>query len=231
MAGIDSFAVSMLHMDGANASTVFTDEKGKAWTANGGAHIDTAQSVFGGASGYFGGASKYITTPNSGDFDLGTADWTVDYRLRTDGTPGDNNGIISASGVIGVGWAFAIDANRILKFSSSASGAWNNEVYSSGTVSDSTWTHIAFVRYGNTLTCYLNGTSSGTRNVTGYNYASAGLGMAMGRNHVNADNYYMKGWLDEVRVSKGIARWTGNFTPPTSAYSLATGFIPQMGVY
>ena len=38
----------------------------------------------------------------------------------------------------------------------------------------------------------------------------------------HSDQGYTDGWLDEVRVSKGIARWTANFTPPTSEYTKAT---------
>ena len=47
---------------------------------------------------------------------------------------------------------------------------------------------------------------------------AGGSGCVIGRFFANFDDYYFKGWIDEVRVSKGIARWTSNFTPPTQPY-------------
>ena len=75
----DIYTKSLLHFNGADASTTFTDESGKAWTASGHAQIDTAQSVFGGASGLFDGTDDYIYAADSDDWNLGTLDFTVDF--------------------------------------------------------------------------------------------------------------------------------------------------------
>jgi hypothetical protein len=53
MAVDDAYTVALLHMNGADTSTTFTDEAGTAWTAAGNAQIDTAQKVFGTASGLY----------------------------------------------------------------------------------------------------------------------------------------------------------------------------------
>jgi hypothetical protein len=81
-----SSVVSLLHFDGANASTTFTDQTGKTWSAYGGVQIDTAQSKFGGASGLFNGASDYITTPSTAELTFGAGDdsfWSLHSLMQT----------------------------------------------------------------------------------------------------------------------------------------------------
>jgi YD repeat-containing protein len=75
----DPFSVVMLHMNGADGSTTFIDDSNKIWTAAGDAQIDTAQSMFGGASAYFDGSGDYLSTPDSEDFNLGNEDFTIDH--------------------------------------------------------------------------------------------------------------------------------------------------------
>ena len=74
--------VALLHMDGADGSTTFTDVKGHAFTAAGSAQIDTAQSKFGGASGLFAGPNDDISTPSSSDFAYGIGDFTWELWVR-----------------------------------------------------------------------------------------------------------------------------------------------------
>jgi hypothetical protein len=61
----------------------------KSVTANGNAHITTAQSVFGGASGAFNGVNSYLTTPDSPDWYFGAGDFTIDFRVRFNALPGN----------------------------------------------------------------------------------------------------------------------------------------------
>jgi hypothetical protein len=82
------------------------------------------------------------------------------------------------------------------------------------TISDATWTHIAVVRNGNTITGYKDGVSGGSQ-TNAAACDSGGNGINIGRNSTE----HFNGWIDELRVSKGVARWTNNFTPHASAYS------------
>jgi hypothetical protein len=217
MALDDSYSVALLHMDGADASTTFTDESGKTWTAQGGAQIDTAQSKFGGASGLFDGTGDYASTPNSADFDFGTGNWTVDCQLRRNGTKA-YPGIIGAYNAANAGWLISLgnSDNKVRVYYNGA-----QQILTTGTLADLTWTHFAVVRSGNTMTVYFNGVADATTcDVTGDTVNSAGTGAVIGRYITDTNNYYWIGWIDEFRVSKGIARWTANFTPPTRAYGL-----------
>src|SRR5690606_34123168 len=68
---------SLLHFNGSNGSTTFTDEKGVGWTASGDAEISTAQSKFGGSSLSLDGTGDWLDASNAG-FTFGTGDFTIE---------------------------------------------------------------------------------------------------------------------------------------------------------
>lgn len=233
MAVDDSYTKALLHMDGSDASTTFTDESGKTWTANGNAQIDTAQSKFGGASGLFDGTGDWIDTPDSADFTLGSGDFTIDMWLKrgADGVTqyfcGQNN---SSATEASTSFQIALHAtNKLYSYWFWGSSAGNYEtIIGTTTVNVALgWFHVAFVRSGNTLTQYINGVADGTANLTGKTINNSSNKFALGRIGEYTSNTY-NGWIDEFRFSKGIARWTANFTPPTSAYAPAatSNFFP-----
>jgi len=193
-------------------------------TAWGNAQIDTVQSKFGGASGLFDGTGDCLSLANSADWDFGTGDWTIDFWIRRNGNQVDYAGILGAAlstptgYVIHFGSAATGTQNKI-RITSKASGVWNTELTTTAAISDATWTHIAFVRNGNTLTVYVDGVVSASKDITGYTYNSAASGLVIARLYTNIDSYYFNGWLDEFRVSKGVARWTANFSPPSAPYT------------
>jgi hypothetical protein len=66
---------------------------------------------------------------------------------------------------------------------------------------------------------YHNGVSKGTFDCTGRTFNSKGIGVIVGAVFADVTDYAnFNGHLDEIRVSKGIARWTAAFTPPTKEY-------------
>jgi hypothetical protein len=222
---VDQYTKLLLHCNGADESAVFFDEALHTVTRNGDAQIDTAQYKFNGASGLFDGTGDYLSAGDSDDWDFGTGNFTVETWLRRNGNQADYAGIISACGTAGefTGWAVVFgDAwgsttNKVL-FYSNTTGSWAANITASATVSDTTWTHIAVVRNGNTLTLYYDGVSKGTYDCTGKTFNSSNSGLVVGRFYTGIDNYYFKGHLDESRISKGVARWTANFTPPIREY-------------
>lgn len=233
MGRYDSYTKVLLHMNGADASQTFTDEIGKTWTAYGDAQIDTAQSKFGGASGLFNGSTDYVTTPNSTDFNFGTGDFTIDFWLRRDGAQAGYAGIINASTHTGIaGWSIGLGdgetANKIILATDWGGETFLQAIISSSTLADATWTHVAVVRSSNTVTMYFDGTSVGTWDTAGLSINSSGVGAMIGRAHSDLGPYY-KGHIDEMRISKGIARWTANFTPPIRAYPPLGGLFTFHG--
>lgn len=84
MAFIDTYTKLLLHCDGTDGSTTFSDNgvTGHTVTANGNAQIDTAQSKFGNASGLFDGTGDYLTIPDHADWNFGTGNFTIDAWIR-----------------------------------------------------------------------------------------------------------------------------------------------------
>lgn len=217
-------------MDGTDGSTTFTDESGKTWTARDNAQIDTAQSKFGGASGLFDGNGDFIDTPTSTDFNFGTGDFTIDFWIKFASTA-------SQQGIMGS----CADTNNIFQmwFFGNAGGGYNYkwsfywkdggtvrgwyQVSSDQSDPGTGWHHVAWVRSGSSAYFFLDGTSIA---LTQYN-AWGTLTNINSAYHIGdassaagcASQYYTNGWFDEVRISKGIARWTSNFHPQSSAYA------------
>lgn len=180
------------------------------FAVNADGQIDTAQSQFGGASGLFDGTGDYITAPDSTDFNL-SADFTISLwvRFNAEGT----FGLTATENGGGTGWQFYVVTNGGSPSLHVWSGAGTdrNNAWDPTT---NTWYHVALVRSGTTVTMFIDGTSIGTVADGDFNNDSGPLGVATASG--NAINAVLNGWIDELTIQKGTARWTGNFTPPAS---------------
>ena len=208
-----NFTKLLLHCDGADTSTTFTDSSIYAHTVTpaGNAQIDTAQSKFGGASGIFTASTDYISSADSADWDFGTGDFTIDFWVRMTSATSDRYFVDRGSGdPVGGDYAIFFNGGNSLHFRIGGSGI----LTPSWSPSADTWYHIAVARSGTALAMYVDGTSIATAvNSTDITYSNA---IRIGSRVLGG--FALAGWIDEFRISKGIARWTTNFTPPTSAY-------------
>jgi len=200
----------LLHMDGSNGSTTFTDSSSNALTVtpSGDAQISTAQSKFGGSSLLLDGSGDYITTSASSSLALGTGDFTVEFFVYR--TSNNNDQGIFTFGATQSGLFASMDGSTL------GVGLLGGDptAISGGTLSLNTWHHVAITRSSGSLRGFIDGVQFGstvteTTNLTdnslkiGYSYTTS---------------YPMIGNLDEFRVTKGVARYTANFTPPTAAF-------------
>lgn len=213
-----SNVVTLLHMDGADGSTVFTDVKGHAFTAVGNAQIDTAQSKFGGASGLFDGSGDYLTTPDSADWDFGTGDFTVEFFIRFNALPSSNAHTFVGNYVSGTsGWyvQFRNDSpGARLTFGSSGDTPQNDFTWSPSTA---TWYHVAVARASGTVRAFVDGNQIGS-GITNTEDISGSTGVLMVGGLNLGPIQYINAYLDELRITKGVARYTANFTPPTEPF-------------
>ena len=208
--GLDAETVLLLHMNGANGSASFTDSSDKqhSVTASGNAQTGTAQSKFGGSSVSLDGAGDYLTLSSNPDWDFGMGDFTIDFWVRFN--------------TAGAGQCF-IDRNETSIFSIRIGGDGNlkfeimgaavvNYAWSPAT---NTWYHIAAVRSGTQAMLFINGNLTGSgansSNISGNGDVVIGA-LALSKVH------NLNGWIDELRGSKGVARWTANFTLPAEEY-------------
>lgn len=200
----------LLNMNGSNNSTTFTDSSTNALTVTtyGDAKISTTQSKFGSASGYFDGTGDYLTVPSNTLFNFGTStDFTVEFWMYPSQVSSEMYLVSSQSsgGLSVIVSSSSITVGRI-------GVAYD---YSAGTVSANTWTHVAVTRAGTSLRIFVNGTQAGTTQTTSTSYDFSG-GPIIARSSTGTSVYY-SGYLDDVRIVKGFAAYTANFTAPTAA--------------
>lgn len=213
----DTYTKLISNFDGSDAATAFTDPVAGVYTFGGTAQLDTDQKVFGTASLLLDGDSDYVTLPDSDDWDFGTGDFTIDFRYRGTIPAGSETIICNADSEVGNtdGWAIRIDATN-LNFVAMYDGSWQLNLAKAHGMVSNTWYHITIARNGTTVTIYKDGVSLGSTtsalDITG----SPNL-LYIGRDIT--DRAHLAAWLDEVRISKGIARWTANFTKPAAAYT------------
>jgi len=235
MAGLNENTKLLLHCDGADESTTFTDSRltdPHTVTANGTAQLDTAEKKWGTASGLFDGNSDYLTIPDSPDWDIFDGnDWTVDFWVKT----GDDSGshTILAQYEVPGQWVLYIDSGKKLNMYANLNGT----VYTSvtGVVDLSTqWNHVAWVKSGNDTGIYLNGSQDMYISVPESD--TFAIPLTIGRHPFPTEYFY--GWLDEIRIQKSnYFNASPNATPddtitvPIEAYSEASGlFFPNQTI-
>lgn len=208
-----SNVVSLLHFDGANGSTTFTDAAGKtAWTGNGGAALSTAQSKFGGSALLLNGSSGYLTAATPAAINLSTGDLTIEawVYLKTVASVQTLLATWTTSSAVQCRSLFNSTATLELAYSNS------NVHTAGGVITANVWRHTAFVRKGSSVYLFVDGVLVGSGTLAPP--ASGSTGRAeIGRNWEN-NAWFLNGYIDEFRVTQGVARYTENFTPPTAAF-------------
>jgi hypothetical protein len=190
--------------------------------------ISSAQAKFGTSSGSFNGTS-WVTMPvSSTPLAFGAGDFTIEAWVYP--TASTTNGVIYCGQCNQDGVA----ANNSVYFAISSSGAANSGMAVGATGYNvncanpalNQWSHVALVRYGSTLTTYLNGVVvqsiavTGTMNVGNTTFVPS-IGSA------SNGGAPFTGYIDEFRISKGLARYTAAFTPPISAFLSSVGVSDQ----
>ena len=208
----------LLHCDGANNSTTFTDNSPSPKTASvfGDAKISTAQSKFGGASALFDGNGDYIEYTVNTAFAFGTGNFTVECWVWRNGTQVDFAPLISAgssggtsgSWVLGFGATSESSSNK-LRFTTGLTPV----MFDAGVSPNQQWFHAAVARQGSTVRLFVDGVQVATM-TSAADLTESLIRITRGRGSA----FYFNGYLDDIRITKGVARYTGNFTPPSASF-------------
>jgi hypothetical protein len=183
----------------------------------GNAQVSTSVKKYGTGSLAFDGNGDFLSYPSSV---FGGGNFTVEGWVYFNSVSGDQT-------IFGINWnsnanslsAVRVDiSSGVFRFMGSTDGT-NFYFFQATSTSPatSTWYHIALVRNSGTVTFYVNGTSAGSvSSVPNALYAGTG-GSRIGNLLYSVFDNYLNGYVDDLRVTNGIARYTANFTPPTAA--------------
>lgn len=200
----------LLHMDGSGAT--FTDSSGSPQTITATENVtqSTVQSKWGGKSARFDGAGDYLETGSSSANTFGTGDFTIEFWVFANSI-GNNTCLVDQQNGLLIRQA---STNMLSLYSRVGEVFFNsaNNVLTTGV-----WQHIAVSRSGTTLSAYVDG----QRVATGTLSANlSGTAFRIGAFIDNANSgFVLNGFIDDLRVTKGVARYTGStITAPTAAF-------------
>lgn len=217
-----------LHCNGSNGGTTFTDNSPtpKTITANGNAQTSTTQSKFNGSSAKFDGTTDYLSTPDHADFTLGANDFTIEAWVYLNAIPGENKQIINQRDGVGatnVGFSLIVAATTmVLSFVYSVDGTTAVSTTSTTALTTGTWHHIAFTRSGNTGRFFFNGVlDATTANFNGAVIYNSTAPVWIGARGADA-GLSLDGYIADLLMHNGVAKYTRSFTPPTAAFDDVT---------
>ena len=221
----DSNTLLLMHLDGANNSTTFTDDNSsgrtaRTITAGDNAKISTQQSKFGGASAVFDGSNDHLSSNMVTGADL-QGDITIELWAYLNALPSTAGGgymmIYSCENSIYLMLQNVNGSNNNPKLQFAFGDGYGGPTLNSASITTNTWNHIAVVRRSGTWKGYWNGVDMGPINNDG-GWGGAATNqpftstVTWGK-YVNSNGSW-NGYMDEIRVSK-VARYTSNFTPGT----------------
>ena len=176
----------------------------------GNAQVSTTQYKWGASSMSFDGTGDWLLFPNNVNITLNQAVFTIEGWIYL-------NAVGSARGIVGkgtgtTGWLLSTNSSNQVVFTDTTTA-----ITSTGTLSVSTWYHIAVVRSGtgtNQTLIYINGTNDGTgTSATNFNQTNS---MYVGADRTGGSAF--NGYIEDLRITNGVARYTANFTAPTAAF-------------
>jgi hypothetical protein len=220
------YVTMLLHGDGTNGgqNNTFLDSSTNNFTIT--RNGNTTQGSFSpygpNWSNYFDGNGDYLGFPNNAVFDFSTGNFTVEawvYRVGTGTGTQIYESIIGGNAGASPFWNLYVNSsnNTIVWF-----GNDNTLRPTSSTITNNTWNHVAVSRSSGTLKIFINGVEGYSASVsTAYSLGSGGG--SVGFDSVTTSNKYFFGYISNVRVVKGTAVYTANFTPSTTPLTAVSG--------
>ena len=190
---------------------VTTTKPTKVTSRFGDSQLDTAQKKFGTASILLDGTEDNVKVPTDEDFGFGSANWCLEAFIR----PGSVTG---TQRIFDLRDGSATDTAPTMYLNGTALhfAVGNTSQINGGTLATGTWYHVAVARSNGTTRLFLDGTELGT--YSDANDYGTTTPVVIGSNYAASPVEAFNGYVDEVRISKGSARFTAGFTPTTSEY-------------
>jgi hypothetical protein len=210
-----------------------TDSSSLAHTVTNYGAAATGTAKFGSNSLSFSGSSSYVRVAGSSAFSL-PGDFTLEtwvyFNSASSAYSGPSYGACIASTYPGqgvnAGWQFRINGtssgfNTINIYTGETDLNW------SGTFNLNQWHHVAVTRSGSSMRAWIDGVQAGsTITCSDSMTPSSTNDLWVGRLNLSTYEFQLNGLLDDLRITKGVARYTAAFTPPTAAAGIGTYTAP-----
>jgi hypothetical protein len=173
----------------------------------GNAQVSTSVVKYGSGSMFFDGTGDYLTVPSSVNLTFGTGDFTVEFWVylpsaSTTQVLFDNRNL--GTGIV----IFSNSGTLTVNFNNSG-----GTLITGGVLTSNIWTHIALSRASGSSRLFINGTQSGSTASDSNNYPTNAT--YIGSNFSGGQT--TTGYLDDLRITRGVARYLSNFIPPQVA--------------
>jgi Concanavalin A-like lectin/glucanases superfamily/Fibronectin type III domain len=201
----------LMHMDGTNNQTFFSNSDSSKYnrevTRYGDTKLSSERAYFGTTSAYFDGTGDYLAVPNASDMSFGTGDFTVELWVNVPNLGRQN--FIFGTNTTG-NFMLQLDSDGRMWLGRHYI-LWDAQI--SHGIQENTWTHIAVTRYQGTMRFFVNGNIIGSPFTNTNTYPIDNLYIGM-----HYFSTYFNGYMDDIRITNGIARYTSNFPIPTEAF-------------
>jgi hypothetical protein len=209
-----------MHMDGTPGAAAFVDASriDRPVKTYGTPTTSSAQAKFGATSALFDVASNWLRMPSGPEFAF-AGDFTIEFWLYLTANNLGYQGFVSAyTSGDSTGWACILESNNTLTFLGSVGSGWGLVCGSAVVPSTGAWHHVAAVRSGTAVRTYLDGVQAGS--ATSDIHVAPGHTLEIGNYaYFPGGRKRLAGYIDELRITNGVARYTAAFTPPTAAFS------------
>lgn len=211
-----TFTKALLHFENG-----VTDDTGKTWTAYGGAAVSTAVNKFGATSLYLDGVDDYLTTPDHADFALGNT-FSVDFWFYPTATQPSYATFLTQNPNDTNLWVLDYGNDGRLRMVSDG-GAERYAVNPAVPILNQ-WNHLYYGANSGTPYIALNGVLQTLNSTSAISFSDLSAVVTLGMRPTQSGRF-VKGYIDEFRVTKGKALWTANFTPPSAPHNLLKDLV------
>ena len=181
----------------------------------GNAQISTSVKKYGTGSMYFDGTGDYLQAPYNDIYNFGTGDFTVEFWINASAS-GSYTAVVGTlvSGTEAGTWRVGNRFNSTnAVYFARGNGSGFDEFNAAVNVNDGAWHHVAVTRASGTVRIFVDGIVGASQSITGT--CTSANPLKVGYN--SRDDVYITGYIDDLRITKGYARYTTTFTPPTAA--------------
>ena len=222
----------LIQSDTTDGSTVFKDVSGNGHpiTVNADIHHETDQAKFGASSIQPVRVSSteggFLSLDDSDDWHFGSEDFTIDFWIYATNLADSPYLLAQADYVLSnvdYSWSFRTHTTDGLRFTYSTNGTTTVNVVCGTSLTGNTWEHVALVRSGTNLLFFIDGALVHTVSIGTVSFYNSTQSLDIGAyNPVSYGETWgaLDGYLDEIRIVKGEAKWTAAFTPESSSYTV-----------